>query len=89
MAPERSRAIVELVGYKKQQGKIGLCIQDTIQSKFFVNVHKCAHVIERYYSYQCSLSYVSTELIICMSALILRSLSVMHNLKYSTCQNVK
>jgi len=27
----------------------------TIQSTFFVTVHKCAHIIECYYWYRCSL----------------------------------
>jgi hypothetical protein len=60
----------------------------TIQSRFSVDVHKCAHITECYYRYQRSSSYVSTELIICMSALILLYLSVMHNLKHSNCQNI-
>ena len=93
-APEKSHATEKLVGYKEQPGTFWslhsghFAEGHTIQSTFFVTVHKSAHVIECYYRYQCILSYVSTELIICMSALILLYLSVIHNLKYSTCQNI-
>jgi len=90
---ERSHATEELVGYKERGTFLSLhsvhfSEGHTILFTFIVTFHKCAHIIECYYWYQCSLSYVSTELIICMSALILLNLSVMHNHKYSTCQNI-
>jgi hypothetical protein len=92
-APEKSHATEELVGYKEQRGTFwslhdGHCAEGHYSVHVFLSVHKCAHIIECYYCNQCSLLYVSRELIICMSALIWLNLSVMHNLKYSTCQNI-
>jgi hypothetical protein len=54
-APHKSHATQELVGYKEQRGTfwslhLGHFVEGhTIQSTFFVTVHKCAHIIECYY----------------------------------------
>ena len=50
-APERSHATEELVGYKEQRGTFwplhsgNFADGHTIQSRFFVTVHKRAHII--------------------------------------------